>query len=100
MSELILTNIPILILSCNNGKADSPRCSIHAPLPIDISPVQDGFSYWLSDIILMPQRKFTNRMNDKSKMMYHGWQYQDILRESDWPNPENWTEQALKGGVE
>ena len=47
----------------------------------------------------MPQRKFTNRMNDKSKMMYHGWQYQDILRESDWPNPENWTEQALKGGV-
>lgn len=92
MEQITLINIPILILSCNNKKPDSPKCSIHAPLPVDISPVSDGFSYWLSDIIIMPQRKFTNRINDESEMMYHGWKYSDILREKNWPNPKNWTE--------
>ncbi len=93
MEQTTLVNIPILILSCDTGKPNGPKCSIHAPLPVDISPVPDGFSYWLSDIIIMPSRKFTNRMGDKSKMMYAGWRYHDILREGDWPNPENWTEQ-------
>lgn len=93
----ILTNIPILMLSTSKRNPDGPACVIAAPLPVDLSPNLKGFSYWLSDVVITPTRKFTTSYEDESeKGRFGGWRYYDVLREPDWPNPKYWTEIQAK----
>ena len=92
MDFITLNNIPLLLLSQKQDKEFGTQCLLAAPLPVDLSGLTDGYSYWLSDIIIMPTKKFTSRMKNKGK--YSGWKYSDVLRDPGWPNPKNW--QALQ----
>ncbi len=94
MDEPIITlrNIPLLLLSQHVDKKHKVKCLLSAVLPIDLSGIDDGYSYWQSDMILMPRKKYVSRMKNGGK--YGGWEYPDILSASDWPNTKNW--QALK----
>ena len=92
--ELIIKNVPLLFLPFRDKQTECMRCLMAGPLPIDPIGFEDGFGYWLSDIILMPSRKFSSRMDD-GKTCFSNWRYHDILEEPSWPNPKNWVEEQV-----